>query len=54
MPTLNWIGKQAVVKHHGEVPLRLLEPMPELSCGDSASGNLIVQPDKDRWPQITR
>ena len=45
MPTLNWIGKQAVVKHHGEVPLRLLEPMPELSCGDSASGNLIVQGD---------
>jgi len=45
MPTLNWIGKEAVVKHHREVPLRLLEPVPELSCGDSASGNLIVQGD---------
>ncbi|HAD11230.1 MAG TPA: site-specific DNA-methyltransferase [Saprospirales bacterium] len=45
MPTLNWIGKEAVVKHHKEVPFRLLEPVPELSCGDSASGNLIVQGD---------
>lgn len=45
MPTLNWIGKEAVVRHHKEVPFRLLEPVPELSCGDSESGNLIVQGD---------
>jgi site-specific DNA-methyltransferase (adenine-specific)/adenine-specific DNA-methyltransferase len=45
MPTLNWIGKEAVVKHHKEVPFRLLEPVPELSCGDTGSGNLIVQGD---------
>lgn len=45
MPTLNWIGKEAVVKHHKEVPFRLLEPVPELSCGDADSGNLIVQGD---------
>ena len=45
MPTLNWIGKEAVVKHHKEVPFRLLEPVPDLSCGDSQSGNLIVQGD---------
>ena len=32
MPVLNWIGKEAVVKHHKEVPFRLLEPVPELSC----------------------
>jgi len=43
MPTLNWIGKEAVVKHHKEVPFRLLEPMPEFSCGDVENGNLIVQ-----------
>lgn len=24
MPTLDWIGKQAVVNHHREVPTRLL------------------------------
>lgn len=48
MPTLNWIGKEAVVKHHKDVPFRLLEPVPELSCGPSEgrdSGNLIVQGD---------
>ncbi len=49
MPTLNWIGKEAVVKHHKEVPFRLLEPVPELSCGKEGksgdSGNLIVQGD---------
>ena len=32
MPTLNWIGKEAVVKHHKDVPYRLLEPVLELSC----------------------
>ena len=51
MPTLNWIGKDAVVKHHKNVPFRLLEPVADLSCeevgaGDTAaSGNLIVQGD---------
>jgi len=45
MPTLNWIGKEAVVRHHKEVPFRLLEPVPELSCGPADSGNLIVQGD---------
>ncbi len=45
MPVLDWIGKQAVVKHHRDVPYRLLEPVPELSCGDADSGNLIVQGD---------
>jgi adenine-specific DNA-methyltransferase len=55
MPTLNWIGKQAVVKHHKEVPFRLLEPLPELSLPSPAGrgaggegdhgGNLIVQGD---------
>jgi len=45
MPSLKWIGKQAVVKHHKEVPFRLLEPVPELSCGATDSGNLIVQGD---------
>lgn len=45
MPTLNWIGKEAVVKHHKEVPFRLLEPVAELSVGDADSGNLIVQGD---------
>lgn len=45
MPALTWIGKEAVVKHHSEVPFRLLEAVPELSFGTVASGNLIVQGD---------
>ena len=59
MPSLNWIGKDAVVNHHQDVPFRLLEPVQALSCpplpqagesrgeGGSAadSGNLIVQGD---------
>lgn len=33
MPTLNWIGKEAVVKHHKEVPFRLLEPVAAMGIG---------------------
>lgn len=48
MPTLNWIGKEAVVKHHKEVPFRMLQPLAELSYGEASSPeneNLIVQGD---------
>ena len=45
MPVLDWIGKSAVVRHHKDVSYRLLEPVPELSCGDPDSGNLVVQGD---------
>ncbi|MBX9903422.1 MAG: hypothetical protein K2Y31_03625 [Burkholderiales bacterium] len=45
MPTLNWLGKDAVVNHHLKVPFRLLKDVPELGCGDPGSGNLIVQGD---------
>jgi adenine-specific DNA-methyltransferase len=45
MPTLNWIGKDAVINHHLEVPFHLLKDVPELSCGDPGSGNLIVEGD---------
>ncbi len=33
MPTLNWIGKDAVVNHHKQVPFRLLKCNNELSVG---------------------
>jgi len=45
MPTLNWIGKEAVEKHHLEIPYRLLEYDDSLSVGDKESGNLLVQGD---------
>lgn len=45
MPTLNWIGKEAVVNHHQQVPFHLLKDVPDLGCGDPGSGNLIVEGD---------
>jgi len=45
MPTLNWIGKEAVVKHHLQVPFRLLNDVPALACGDPGTGNIILQAD---------
>ncbi len=45
MPTLDWIGKQAVVNHHHTVPFHLLKDVPDLSVGDPGTGNLIVQGD---------
>jgi DNA modification methylase len=45
MPTLDWIGKKAVVNHHRQVPYRLLRCDPKLSAGDPDSGNLLVQGD---------
>jgi adenine-specific DNA-methyltransferase len=43
MPTLNWIGKEAVVNHDKEVPFRLLKKVKAHSVGDSQ--NLIIKGD---------
>ncbi|WP_158963880.1 site-specific DNA-methyltransferase [Chachezhania sediminis] len=45
MPTLNWIGKDAVEHHHAEVPYRLVHCDGDLSAGDPDAGNLLVQGD---------
>ena len=45
MPTLDWIGKKAVVNHHREVPYRLVHCDGEKSAGDPDAGNLLVQGD---------
>jgi adenine-specific DNA-methyltransferase len=45
MPTLNWIGKEAVVEHHLRVPFRTLRDVPALACGAHDGGNLIVEGD---------
>lgn len=44
MPTLNWIGKEAVVNHDKEVPFRLLKKIKSASVGDN-SQNLIIHGD---------
>ncbi|WHZ37329.1 site-specific DNA-methyltransferase [Sagittula sp. MA-2] len=45
MPTLNWIGKDAVEHHHAEVPYRLVHCDGDLSAGNPDAGNLLVQGD---------
>jgi len=42
MPTLTWIGKDAVVNHHQEVPYHLLRDVPELGCGPADSGTCVL------------
>lgn len=44
MPTLNWIGKEAVVNHDKEVPFRLLKKVKSVSFGEN-SQNLIIHGD---------
>ncbi len=44
MPTLNWIGKEAVVNHDKEVPFRLLKKIKSHSVGTN-SQNLIIHGD---------
>ncbi len=43
MPTLNWIGKDAVINHHHDVKFRLLKDVAEHGSGDPGTGNLIVE-----------
>jgi len=45
MPTLDWIGKKAVVNHHKEVPYRLIRCEGELCAGPVGEGNLLVEGD---------
>ena len=45
MPTLDWIGKKAVVEHHMQVPFHMLRCNDALSVGEPGSGNLLVQGD---------
>ncbi len=43
MPTLDWIGKKAVVNHHRDVPYRLIHCDKDKSFGDPDANNLLVQ-----------
>ena len=42
MPTLDWIGKEAVRQHHHEVPFHLLREVPDLGAGAPEAGNSLV------------
>lgn len=43
MPTLNWIGKEAVINHHNDVPFRTLDK--KYTFGNDTSGNKIIHGD---------
>ncbi|AOY75005.1 site-specific DNA-methyltransferase [Clostridium formicaceticum] len=46
MPSLNWIGRQAVINHYKEMPYHLLDTKKELSYNiEEAEGNIIVHGD---------
>lgn len=45
MPTLDWIGKKAVVNHHRDVPYRLIHCDKDKSVADPDAGSLLVQGD---------
>ena len=45
MATLTWVGRDAVIDHHERVESRALREVADLACGDTTSGNLIIQGD---------
>ena len=49
MPTLNWIGKEAVINHHDEVPIHTLTHDPDRSLSTEneplGTGNLLIEGD---------
>ena len=49
MPTLNWIGKEAVINHHDEVPIHTLTRDRDRSVGAGneplGTGNLLIEGD---------
>lgn len=45
MPILSWLTRDEDIRAAGRVPYRLLEEAADLSAGDPASGNMLIQGD---------
>ena len=45
MPTLNWLTRNRDLRAAQQVPFRLLEEVPDLSAGESDTGNMLIQGD---------
>ncbi len=45
MPILHWLDREKDVKAAEDVPYRLLEAVPDLSYGDPAAENMLIQGD---------
>jgi hypothetical protein len=55
MPTLDWIGKKAVVNHHRTVPFRLLKAHADLSAGNVlTNATLALLPQHPAGPDHPR
>ncbi len=45
MPILQWLDREKTIKQANRVPYRLLESDANLSYGDEATGNMLIQGD---------
>lgn len=45
MPLLHWLTREEDIHRAALAPYRLLEEAPDLSCGDRATGNMLIQGD---------
>src|SRR5665213_1649 len=45
MPILSWLTRDQDIRAAKTVPYRLLEEAPDLSAGDKAAGNMLIQGD---------
>jgi adenine-specific DNA-methyltransferase len=45
MPLLDWLNKAEALKTAAAAPYRMLDEVPELSYGDEASDNMLIQGD---------
>src|SRR3990170_3168994 len=45
MPTLHWLTRETDLLLARKAPYRLLEAVPEMSCGDPSSENMLIQGD---------
>lgn len=45
MPTLNWLNRKEALTLSQNAPYRLLEAVPDLSYGDEATENMLIQGD---------
>lgn len=45
MPTLSWLTRETDLQLSQSAPYRLLDAVPELSFGDPATGNMLIQGD---------
>ena len=48
MPTLNWAGKDKVINHHLDVPMRVLERVYTFGPGAGIPGSAGLQPPRGR------